>query len=148
MNKNELLRFAVTQNQFIKGYDEKNSKECYNKVLNSYRQLYDRVVNYCVLSEEMPQELLQITPVINYEAPKKKTSQGELNINSFKKQGHKDNIKLQTWRAYRDQKVIELFNECVRKQQPITDDIIFRIAQIVGSTRPKVKKIIEEYTSE
>ena len=145
MNKQELLRFAVTQNQFIKGYDEKNSKECYNKVLNSYRQLYDRVVNYCVLGEEIHQEILQKQPVINYEATKKKKSQNELKIGTFKKAGCNGNSKLQTWRAFRDEKVIELYNECVYKHQPITEEIIFRIAQIVGSTRPKVKRIIEEY---
>lgn len=145
MNKNELLRFAVTQNQFIKGYDEKNPRECYNKVLNSYRQLYDKVVNYCVLSTETAQETIKTSPVNNSEPTIKKKSQNELEIGTFIKAGSPDNRKLKTWRAYRDEKVIELYNECKRKQQPITNDIIFRISQLVGTTSPKVRKIINEY---
>ena len=145
MNKNELLRFAVTQNQFIKGYDDKNPRECYNKVLNSYRQLYDKVVNYCVLNEETAQETIKTSPVDNSEPIIKKTSQNELGICTFRKEGSSKSTKLKVWRNYRNEKVIELYKECIRKQQPITDDIIFRIAQIVGTNSPKVKQIINEY---
>ena len=145
MNKNELLRFAVTQNQFIKGYDEKNPRECYNKVLNSYRQLYDKVVNYCVLSTETAQDAIKTSQVNNSESPIKKTSQNELEISEFRKEGSSKSTKLKVWRNYRNEKVIELYKECIRKQQPITDDIIFRIAQIVGTNSPKVKQIINDY---
>ena len=145
MNKNELLRFAVTQNQFIKGYDEKSPRECYNKVLNSYRQLYDKVVNYCVLSTETAQETIKTSQVNNSEPPIKKTSQNELGICTFRKEGSSKSTKLKVWRNYRNEKVIELYKECIRKQQPITDDIIFRIAQIVGTNSPKVKQIINDY---
>ena len=145
MNKNELHRFAVTQNQLIKGYDEKSPRECYNKVLNSYRQLYDKVVNYCVLSTETAQETIKTSQVNNSESPIKKTSQNELEISAFRKEGSSKSTKLKVWRNYRNEKVIELYKECIRKQQPITDDIIFRIAQIVGTNSPKVKQIINEY---
>lgn len=141
----ELLHWAVTQHQFVKSFDPKNAKECYDKVYNSYKRLYDKVVNYCVLNEEAAQESPKKSPVDNSEPPVKKMSQNKLEIGTFIKAGSPDNRKLRTWRAYRDEKVIELYNECKRKQQPITNDIIFRISQLVGTTSPKVRKIINEY---
>ena len=141
----ELLHWAVTQHQFVKSFDPKNAKECYDKVYNSYKRLYDKVVNYCVLSTETAQETIKTSPVDNSEPPIKKTSQNELEIYAFRKEGSSKSTKLKVWRNYRNEKVIELYKECIRKQQPITDDIIFRIAQIVGTNSPKVKQIINDY---
>ena len=141
----ELLHWAVTQHQFVKSFDPKNAKECYDKVYNSYKRLYDKVVNYCVLSTETAQETIKTSQVNNSESPIKKTSQNELEISEFRKEGSSKSTKLKVWRNYRNEKVIELYKECIRKQQPITDDIIFRIAQIVGTNSPKVKQIINDY---
>ena len=141
----ELLHWAVTQHQFVKSFDPKNAKECYDKVYNSYKRLYDKVVNYCVLSTETAQETIKTSPVDNSEPTIKKTSQNELEIYAFRKEGSSKSTKLKVWRNYRNEKVIELYKECIRKQQPITDDIIFRIAQIVGTNSPKVKQIINDY---
>ena len=141
----ELLHWAVTQHQFVKSFDPNNAKECYDKVYNSYKRLYDKVVNYCVLNEETAQETIKTSQVNNSESPIKKTSQNELEISAFRKEGSSKSTKLKVWRNYRNEKVIELYKECIRKQQPITDDIIFRIAQIVGTNSPKVKQIINDY---
>ena len=141
----ELLHWAVTQHQFVKSFDPNNAKECYDKVYNSYKRLYDKVVNYCVLNEETAQETIKTSQVNNSEPPIKKTSQNELDISEFRKEGSSKSTKLKVWRNYRNEKVIELYKECIRKQQPITDDIIFRIAQIVGTNSPKVKQIINDY---
>ena len=141
----ELLHWAVTQHQFVKSFDPNNAKECYDKVYNSYKRLYDKVVNYCVLNEETAQETIKTSPVDNSESPIKKTSQNELEISEFRKEGSSKSTKNKEWRNYRNEKVIELYKECIRKQQPITDDIIFRIAQIVGTNSPKVKQIINDY---
>lgn len=127
MNKNELLRFAVTQNQFIKGYDEKNPRECYNKVLNSYRQLYDKVVNYCVLSEKEPDEQMPAQPTLS----------------AWEKRGNW--TRTNEWRKYRDTQIIKLYKEAKDKHANITGDLLRRIAQICGTTRNKVKQVISEY---
>ena len=128
MNKNELLRFAVTQNQFIKGYDEKNPRECYNKVLNSYRQLYDKVVNYCVLSDEKePDEQIPAQPTLN----------------AWEKRGNW--ARTNEWRKHRDTQIIKLYKEAKDKHANINSDLFRRIAQICGTTRNKVKQVISEY---
>lgn len=129
MNKNELLRFAVTQNQFIKGYDEKSPRECYNKVLNSYRQLYDKVVNYCVLSTETAQETI-------------KTSQNEKEISKIAEKTtvftpyDKSHPLSSGWHTFRFESVIFLHK--IGK----TDE---EIAKIINSTPVKVRKIINDY---
>lgn len=145
MNSNELLHFAVTQNQYIEGYDKNNPLECYNKVLNSYRQLYDKVVNYCVLGTLQAPQSLKTSPVDNYEPPKKKTRQNELQIGTFKKDGSARHPKLQNWRNYRDDRVIELYNDFTKNGTEMTDKVYKYIGQVIGSTAPKVKKIISEY---
>lgn len=145
MNRQELLHWAVTQNQFIKGYDANIPKECYDKLYASYNRLYNKVINYCVLDAIEAPQSLKTSPVDNSEPPKKKNAPDGLEIGTFKKAGHKDSQRLKNWRKYRDSKVIELYKECKCKKQPITDEIIFRIAQIVGSTSPKVKRIINDY---
>ena len=142
MNKNELLRFAVTQNQFIKGYDEKNPRECYNKVLNSYRQLYDKVVNYCVLSTETAQEAIKTSPVDNSESPIKKTSQNEKEISKIAEKTtkftpyDKSHPLSSGWHTFRFESVIYLHK--IGK----TDE---EIAKIINSTPIKVRKIINDY---
>ena len=142
MNKNELLRFAVTQNQFIKGYDEKNPRECYNKVLNSYRQLYDKVVNYCVLSTETAQETIKTSQVNNSEPPIKKTSQNEKEISKIAEKTtkftpyDKSHPLSSGWHTFRFESVIYLHK--IGK----TDE---EIAKIINSTPVKVKKIINDY---
>ena len=142
MNKNELLRFAVTQNQFIKGYDEKNPRECYNKVLNSYRQLYDKVVNYCVLSTETAQETIKTSPVDNSESPIKKTSQNEKEISKIAEKTtvftpyDKSHPLSSGWHTFRFESVIFLHK--IGK----TDE---EIAKIINSTPIKVRKIINDY---
>ena len=142
MNKNELLRFAVTQNQFIKGYDEKNPRECYNKVLNSYRQLYDKVVNYCVLSTETAQETIKTSPVDNSEPPIKKTSQNEKEISKIAEKTtvftpyDKSHPLSSGWHTFRFESVIFLHK--IGK----TDE---EIAKIINSTPVKVRKIINDY---
>ena len=142
MNKNELLRFAVTQNQFIKGYDEKNPRECYNKVLNSYRQLYDKVVNYCVLSTETTQETIKTSQVNNSESPIKKTSQNEKEISKIAEKTtvftpyDKSHPLSSGWHTFRFESVIFLHK--IGK----TDE---EIAKIINSTPIKVRKIINDY---
>ena len=142
MNKNELLRFAVTQNQFIKGYDEKNPRECYNKVLNSYRQLYDKVVNYCVLNEETAQETIKTPQVNNSEPPIKKTSQNEKEISKIAEKTtkftpyDKSHPLSSGWHTFRFESVIFLHK--IGK----TDE---EIAKIINSTPIKVRKIINDY---
>ena len=142
MNKNELLRFAVTQNQFIKGYDEKNPRECYNKVLNSYRQLYDKVVNYCVLSTETAQETIKTSPVDNSEPHTKKTSQNEKEISKIAEKTtvftpyDKSHPLSSGWHTFRFESVIFLHK--IGK----TDE---EIAKIINSTPVKVRKIINDY---
>ena len=142
MNKNELLRFAVTQNQFIKGYDEKNPRECYNKVLNSYRQLYDKVVNYCVLSTETAQETIKTSQVNNSESPIKKTSQNEKEISKIAEKTtvftpyDKSHPLSSGWHTFRFESVIFLHK--IGK----TDE---EIAKIINSTPIKVRKIINDY---
>lgn len=142
MNKNELLRFAVTQNQFIKGYDEKSPRECYNKVLNSYRQLYDKVVNYCVLSTETAQETIKTSPVDNSEPPIKKTSQNEKEISKIAEKTtvftpyDKSHPLSSGWHTFRFESVIFLHK--IGK----TDE---EIAKIINSTPIKVRKIINDY---
>ena len=142
MNKNELLRFAVTQNQFIKGYDEKNPRECYNKVLNSCRQLYDKVVNYCVLSTETAQETIKTSPVDNSEPPIKKTSQNEKEISKIAEKTtvftpyDKSHPLSSGWHTFRFESVIFLHK--IGK----TDE---EIAKIINSTPVKVRKIINDY---
>jgi len=142
MNKNELLRFAVTQNQFIKGYDEKNPRECYNKVLNSYRQLYDKVVNYCVLSTETAQETIKTSQVNNSEPPIKKTSQNEKEISKIAEKTtvftpyDKSHPLSSGWHTFRFESVIFLHK--IGK----TDE---EIAKIINSTPIKVRKIINDY---
>ena len=142
MNKNELLRFAVTQNQFIKGYDEKSPRECYNKVLNSYRQLYDKVVNYCVLSTETAQETIKTSQVNNSEPPIKKTSQNEKEISKIAEHTtkftpyDKSHPLSSGWHTFRFESVIFLHK--IGK----TDE---EIAKIINSTPIKVRKIINDY---
>ena len=142
MNKQELLRFAVTQNQFIKGYDEHNPRECYNKVLNSYRQLYDKVVNYCVLGTPEQSESLQTQPVDNYEAPHKKTSQNEKEISKIAENTttfstyDKSHPFSSGWNTFRLESVIYLHKIGKSNEE---------IAKIINSTPVKVKKIISEY---
>ena len=142
MNKNELLRFAVTQNQFIKGYDEKSPRECYNKVLNSYQQLYDKVVNYCVLSTETAQETIKTSPVDNSEPPIKKMSQNEKEISKIAEKTtkftpyDKSHPLSSGWYTFRFESVIFLHK--IGK----TDE---EIARIINSTPVKVRTIINDY---
>lgn len=128
MNKNELLRFAVTQHQFIKGYDEKSPKECYDKVFLSYKRLYDKVVNYCVLSDEKePDEQMPTQPTLS----------------AWEKRGNW--TRTNEWRKYRNTQIIKLYKESKEKHATINGDLFKRIAQICGSTVPKVKQVISEY---
>lgn len=55
-------------------------------------------------------------------------------------------MKKASWQTQRKEKIQQLYDEAVMKGQEITPDIIQRIAQIVGTTSPCVKRIINEYT--
>ena len=138
----ELLHWAVTQHQFVKSFDPKNAKECYDKVYNSYKRLYDKVVNYCVLSEETASETIKTSPVNNSELPIKKTSQNEKEISKIAEHTtkfttyDKSHPSSSGWHTFRFESVIFLHK--IGK----TDE---EIAKIVNSTPVKVRKIINEY---
>ena len=144
MNKKnyELLRWAVTQHQFVKSFDPKNAKECYDKVYNSYKRLYDKVVNYCVLNEEAAQETIKTSPVNNSESPIKKTSQNEKEISKIAEKTtvftpyDKSHPLSSGWHTFRFESVIFLHK--IGK----TDE---EIAKIINSTPVKVRKIINDY---
>ena len=124
----ELLHWAVTQHQFVKGFDQNNPKECYDKVFLSYKRLYDKVVNYCVLSDEKePDEQMPTQPTLN----------------AWEKRGNW--TRTNEWRKYRDTQIKKLYKEAKDKHANINSDLFRRIAQICGSTVPKVKQVISEY---
>lgn len=119
----ELLRWTVTQHQFVKGFDQNNPKECYDKVFLSYKRLYDKVVNYCVLSDEKePDEQMPAQPTL------------------WEKRGNW--TRTNEWRKYRDAQIRKLYNEAKKKHATINNDLFQRIAQIVGTQVPKVREII------
>ena len=138
----ELLHWAVTQHQFVKSFDPKNAKECYDKVYNSYKRLYDKVVNYCVLNEETAQESPKKPPVDSSESPIKKTSQNEKEISKIAEKTtvftpyDKSHPLSSGWHTFRFESVIFLHK--IGK----TDE---EIAKIINSTPVKVKKIINDY---
>lgn len=138
----ELLHWAVTQHQFVKSFDPKNAKECYDKVYNSYKRLYDKVVNYCVLNEETAQETIKTSPVDNSEPPIKKTSQNEKEISKIAEKTtkftpyDKSHPLSSGWHTFRFESVIFLHK--IGK----TDE---EIAKIINSTPIKVRKIINDY---
>ena len=123
----ELLHWAVTQHQFVKGFDPNNAKECYDKVFLSYKRLYDKVVNYCVLSDEKePDEQIPEQPMLD----------------AWEKRGNW--TRTNEWRKHRDAQIRKLYKEAKEKHATINNDLFKRIAQITGSTSPKVKEIINE----
>lgn len=124
----ELLHWAVTQHQFVKSFDPNNAKECYDKVFLSYKRLYDKVVNYCVLSDEKePDEQIQVQPTLS----------------AWEKRGNW--ARTNEWRKHRDTQIIKLYKEAKDKHANINSDLFRRIAQICGTTRNKVKQVISEY---
>ena len=138
----ELLHWAVTQHQFVKRFDPKNAKDYYDKVYNSYKRLYDKVVNYCVLNEETAQETIKTSPVYNSEPHIKKTSQNEKEISKIAEKTtkftpyDKSHPLSSGWHTFRFESVIFLHK--IGK----TDE---EIAKIINSTPIKVRKIINDY---
>jgi len=138
----ELLHWAVTQHQFVKSFDPNNAKECYDKVYNSYKRLYDKVINFCVLAEETVQESPKKSPVDNSEPTTKKTSQNEKEISKIAEHTtkftpyDKSHPLSSGWHTFRFESVIFLHK--IGK----TDE---EIAKIINSRPDKVRKIINDY---
>lgn len=127
MNKNELLHHALVQNQYLKNYDEVHPKESYEKVRNSFNSLFKKVCEYW--NDEYSDEKEQI-PVQTSSAWEKKGNWTRTN----------------EWRKYRNAQIIKLYKEAKEKHATIINSDLFRrIAQITGSTSPKVKQVISEY---
>lgn len=130
MNKNELLHHALVQNQYLKNYDETHPKESYDKVRNSFNSLFKKVCEYWndeYSDEKEPDEQIQVQPTLN----------------AWEKRGNW--TRTNEWRKYRDTQIIKLYKEAKDKHANINKDLFKRIAQITGSTSPKVKQIISEY---
>lgn len=131
----ELLHWAVTQHQFVKSFDPNNAKECYDKVYNSYKRLYDKVINFCVLSDEKePDEQLPIKQTVTQPVPIK------IQNKPIRKAG--DKWAVRPWREQRNEHIKKLYMEAKQNRVPIDDGLMKRIAQIAGSTTTKVKEII------
>ena len=123
----ELLHWAVTQHQFVKSFDANNAKECYDKVFLSYKRLYDKVVNYCVLSDEKePDKQIPVQ-----------------SSNTWEKRGNW--TRTNEWRKHRDTQIIKLYKEAKQHNTNINSELFQNIAHHVGSTLPKVKQVISEY---
>lgn len=130
MNKNELLHHALVQNQYLKNYDEAHPRESYDKVRNSFNSLFKKVCEYWnddYSNEKEPDEQIQVQPTLN----------------AWEKRGNW--TRTNEWRKYRDTQIIKLYKEAKDKHANINKDLFKRIAQITGSTSPKVKQIISEY---
>lgn len=152
MNTQELLNSALTQYQFLKNYDTNNPQESYNKVRNSFNSLFKKVIEY-YLDNKPTEEQQERTYSLTFYA-KDGTKIGEANDATLQikndplvnkpipKDGNPH--RLVSWRALRHENVKKLYLEAKQNNVPIDDGLYKRIAQIAGSTSPKVKEIINE----
>ena len=153
MDKNELLHYALTQNQYLKNFDEANPKESYDKVRNSFNNLFKKVCEYW--NDEYTDEKDKGDRTYSLTIYAKDGSKiGEANDATVKikndplvnkpilKDGNPH--RLVSWRALRHENIKKLYLEAKQNNVPIDDGLYKRIAQIAGSTSPKVKEIINE----
>ena len=143
MNTQELLNSALTQYQFLKNYDANNPQESYNKVRNSFNSLFKKVIEY-YLDNKPTEEQQQHTYSLTFYA-KDGTKIGEANNATItntpiKKDGNPRRV--QPWRELRNEKIKKLYKEAVANNVTIDDKFCFRVAQEVGTTRNKVREVI------
>lgn len=153
MDKNELLHHALIMNQYLKNYDEANPKESYDKVRNSFNSLFKKVCEYWDNDYTDGKDKGDRTYSLTIYA-KDGSKIGEANDATVKikndplvnkpipKDGNPH--RLVSWRALRYDNVKKLYLEAKQNNVPIDDGLYKRIAQIAGSTSPKVKEIINE----
>ena len=143
MNTQELLNSALTQYQFLKNYDANNPQESYNKVRNSFNSLFKKVIEY-YLDNKPTEEQQQHTYSLTFYA-KDGTKIGEaknatISNVPIKKDGNPRRV--QPWRELRNEKIKKLYKEAVANNITIDDKFCFRVAQEVGTTRNKVREVI------
>ena len=143
MNTQELLNSALTQYQFLKNYDANNPQESYNKVRNSFNTLFKKVIEY-YLDNKPTEEQQERTYSLTFYA-KDGTKIGEaknatITNTPIKKDGNPKRV--QPWRELRNEKIKKLYKEAVANNITIDDKFCFRVAQEVGTTRHKVREVI------
>lgn len=153
MDKNALLHYALTQFQYLKNYDEVNPRESYDKVRNSFNNLFKKVCEYWNDEYTDGKDKGDRTYSLTFYA-KDGVKLGEANDATLQikndplvnkpipKDGNPH--RLVSWRALRHDNVKKLYLEAKQNNVPIDDGLYKRIAQIAGSTSPKVKEIINE----
>ena len=144
MNKNELLHYALTQNQYLKNYDEANPKQSYEKVRNSFNNLFKKVCEYWNDDYSDEKDKGDRTYSLTFYA-KDGTKIGEaknatITNTPIKKDGNPKRV--QPWRELRNEKIKKLYKEAVVNNVTIDDKFCFRVAQEVGTTRNKVREVI------
>lgn len=144
MDKNELLHHALIQNQYLKNYDEANPKESYDKVRNSFNNLFKKVCEYW--NDEYSDEKDKGDRTYSLTSyAKDGTKIGEANNATItntpiKKDGNPRRV--QPWRELRNEKIKKLYKEAVANNIAIDDNFCFRVAQEIGTNRNKVKEVI------
>ena len=152
MNTQELLNSALTQYQFLKNYDTNNPQESYNKVRNSFNSLFKKVIEYYLdnkPTEEQQEHAYSLTIYSQDGVKLGEANDATIQIKNdplvnkpIPKDGNPH--RLVSWRALRYENVKKLYLEAKQNNVPIDDGLYKRIAQIAGSTSPKVKEIINE----
>lgn len=153
MDKNTLLHYAITQFQYLKNYDEAYPKESYDKVRNSFMNLFKKVTEYW--NDEYTDEkdkgdrTYSLTFYSQNGVKLGEAKDATLQIKNdplvnkpITKDGNPH--RLVSWRSLRYENVKKLYLEAKENNVPIDDGLYKRIAQIAGSTSPKVKQIISE----
>ena len=144
MDKNELLHYALTQNQYLKNYDEANPKQSYEKVRNSFNNLFKKVCEFW--NEDYSDEkdkgdrTYSLTIYSQNGVKLGEANNATITNTPIKKDGNPKRV--QPWRELRNEKIKRLYKEAVANNITIDDKFCFRVAQEVGTTRNKVREVI------
>lgn len=126
-----LIQWICKDYNYLVGYDEENPKQSYLRLMAKYNQIVARTLT--TLSEMNKQPINQKVIEKKQEPVQKKVS--------FVKEGSKSTTK--KWRFYRDNKIIEAFNEEPDKFEDC--NFLKKFSSELGTTTPMVVKIITDY---
>ena len=164
MDKNTLLHYAITQFQYLKNYDEAYPKESYDKVRNSFMNLFKKVTEYWndeYYDDANKPKTYSMTfiskddKVIGHAANAQLVGLSVPDVQStsiendpvedspIKKDGNPKRI--QRWRDIRDANVRKMYDEAKENNVPLGNGLYKRIAQVCGTTSPKVRQLITQF---
>lgn len=142
MDKTELLHYALTQYLYLKNYEAEKPKESYDKVRKSFERLFKKILEYWndLYYNENEAESTTV-PIITTNVNNSAVIETDPVVNKpIRKDGNPHVIR--PWREQRNENIKRMYIEATKNNIPVDEALCKRIAQVVGSTSPKVREII------